>query len=81
MTERFSRRHGYAGAAAPITVREDAPLAVREAVADIAVHDADLPERTIRSVICATLRRSPDPGTWRGSSCGAAFGPIGSVAL
>jgi hypothetical protein len=60
----FSRRHGYSGQVAPITVREDAPEALRHAVAQIAAEEGlDTPSDQ-REVICRVLRVMPDRNNW-----------------
>ena len=63
--ERFSKRHRFAQEGEPeITIREDAPQHVREAILIVAEHDLDLSPSTIRSVLCNTLRKIPDSNNW-----------------
>lgn len=63
MSRYFSDRHGYGGAEPEITIREDAPPALRFAVADIA-RRAGLGPSQIRSIVCSVLFEAPDPGNW-----------------
>ena len=75
----FSRRHGYSGEVAPITVREDAPEALRHAVVQIAAEEGFESPSSQRAVICRVLRvmggvltTGLDPGSdggerWRAS--------------
>ena len=63
MAERFSERHGYQGADAEITVREDAPDGLRFAVLAIA-KDAGMRPKAMREVVCQVLREPPDPDNW-----------------
>jgi len=60
----FSRRHGYSGQAAPITVREDAPEALRHAVVQIAAEEGFDTPSAQRAVICRVLRAMPDRNNW-----------------
>ncbi len=62
--EPFSRRHGFGGAAAEITIRDDAPQDVREAILMIAEGDLRVSPGAIRSPLCAVLRQVPDPSNW-----------------
>jgi hypothetical protein len=59
----FSDRFGYKGADAPITVREDAPTGLREALSMLA-YDAGLQPKGVRSAICEVLLRRPNPDNW-----------------
>ena len=60
----FSRRHGYSGQAAPITVREDAPEALRHAVVQIAAEEGFGKPSAQRELICRVLRVMPDRSNW-----------------
>lgn len=60
----FSRRHGYSGQAAPITVREDAPEALRHAVVQIAAEEGFGTPSAQRALICRVLRVMPDRSNW-----------------
>lgn len=60
----FSRRHGYSGQAAPITVREDAPEALRHAVVQIAAEEGFGTPSDQRALICRVLRVMPDRNNW-----------------
>lgn len=62
MGTHFSHRHGYAGQR-EITVREDAPEALRAGIADIA-RELGASYTDIRAVVCHVLHRFPDPGNW-----------------
>ena len=65
MAERFSKRLGLSQEEeTEITIREDAPQHVREAILIVAEHDLDLSPSTIRSVLCNTLRKIPDSNNW-----------------
>jgi hypothetical protein len=65
MAERFSKRLGLSQEQeTEITIREDAPQHVREAILIVAEHDLDLSPSTIRSVLCNTLRKIPDSNNW-----------------
>lgn len=60
----FSRRHGYSGQAAPITVREDAPEALRHALVQIAAEEGFSNPSDQRALICRALRVMPDRNNW-----------------
>ena len=60
MTERFSERFGYQPPAAEISVREDAPVALRQAIPLIAV-SAGLLRVDVHQVICEVLLEQPIP--------------------
>lgn len=65
MAERFSKRMGFAQEQQPkISIREDAPSHVREAILSLAENDLNLRPSTIREVLCNTLRRIPDSNNW-----------------
>ncbi|MBO9707459.1 MAG: hypothetical protein J7521_04515 [Caulobacter sp.] len=59
----FSSRFGYRAAAREITIREDAPDAVRAGVVALA-YGLGLGPGTLREVICAVLLKRPDPNNW-----------------
>jgi len=63
MTERFSDRQGYRPPAASITIREDAPRILRNAIPVIA-EEAGMKPSTMRQVICGVRLIQPDPGNW-----------------
>jgi len=63
MAGSFSDRHGYRGADAEITIREDAPDGLRFAVLAIA-REAGLGPKSMRDTICQVLREPPDPNNW-----------------
>ena len=63
MTERFSDRQGYRPSAVPITVREDAPPSLREAIPMLA-KKAGMRPSVMREVICHVLLKQPDPSNW-----------------
>lgn len=62
MTKRFSDRQGHRPSPKPITVREDAPPALRGAV-PILIRKL-MGSAMARDVICEVLLVSPDPGNW-----------------
>ena len=63
--ERFSDRHGFTASREDpeITVRNDAPQHLREAVLMIA-YDCELSPSPVRDIICRVLRARPDRGNW-----------------
>ena len=61
--QHFSRRRGYSGKEAEITVREDAPQEFRAALLQIS-RDARLIPSELRSIACHVLRTLPDPNSW-----------------
>ena len=63
MRESFSDRHGYRGDDAEITIREDAPEALRSAIPMIG-RQLDMSYSDIREVVCQTLLVPPDPDNW-----------------
>ena len=71
----FSRRHGYSGQAATITVREDAPEALRHAVVQIAAEEGFDTPSAQRALICRVLRVMPDRSNWSVSPPGSE-GPV-----
>ncbi|HYL83274.1 MAG TPA: hypothetical protein VE263_03490 [Candidatus Angelobacter sp.] len=58
----FSRRHGFR-AQRPITVREDAPRALRAGLVGI-LRDMGHSYTSIRELICPVLHEFPDPNNW-----------------
>lgn len=63
MTERFSDRQGYRPPAAEITVREDAPSGLRDAIPLIA-EGAGMTPSAILEVTCRVLLVLPDRDNW-----------------
>lgn len=63
----FSERHGYEPDAAEITVREDAPEALRVGLISLALRSG-LSSDTIREVVCQVLLKRPDPNNWSKSN-------------
>ena len=59
----FSRRNRYTAAAKEITIREDAPEALRVAVLETSRELGWSPSR-LRSIISRVLRVRPDPSNW-----------------
>lgn len=59
----FSKRHGYAGHAKEITIREDAPENLRYVVLNLATKLGIRP-RQMRELTCSVLRQRPDSGNW-----------------
>lgn len=59
----FSERHGLTPPDAAITVRDDAPLWLRDVVVDLA-YEAKLLPSHLRSILCRWLIESPDPDNW-----------------
>lgn len=62
-TGSFSERHGFHGADAEITIREDAPEEVRAAVLMLG-YAAGLGPGSMRDAVCEVLLKRPDPGNW-----------------
>lgn len=62
--DQFSRRHGFAIIAADITIRDTAPNHVRDALLIIAQEELSLDPDTVRTALCAVLRRVPDRDNW-----------------
>lgn len=60
----FSRRYEYAADSAEITIREDAPLEIREGILAIAEGEIDLKPHTIRGILCTVLRKVPNSQNW-----------------
>lgn len=64
MIDTFSERHGYSASEPDITVREDAPDALRGAVA-FSAQQAGMDFNDLRRVVCQTLAVAPDTrGNW-----------------
>ncbi len=59
----FSRRNRYASAAKEISIREEAPDALRFAVLETA-RDLGWGPSALRNVVCKVLRVRPDPSNW-----------------
>ena len=59
----FSNRFGYHGPEVEITIREDAPNAVRDGVLMLG-YDAGLDPDVLRKLLCTVLLRRPDPNNW-----------------
>lgn len=59
----FSHRHGYAGRAKEIIIREDAPESIRVVTFDKA-SELGLSGHSLRGIVCGALRRRPDPNNW-----------------
>jgi hypothetical protein len=59
----FSRRHGYAGQSAEITIREDAPDNLRAFVVRTAGKLGLQPD-PFRDIVCEVLEVRPDPSNW-----------------
>ena len=63
MTERFSAREGHRPAAAPITIREEAPPELRGAILVLA-QEAGMSPSPMRDLICQVLLVKPDTNNW-----------------
>ena len=59
----FSYRHGFQAVEREITIRQDAPHELREAMCPLA-RRASMTYSEIRSVVCDALLASPDPSNW-----------------
>ena len=59
----FSERYAYQEPEAEITVREDAPVSVRDAV-DVLSQKVGLSRDDMRKVVCDVLLRRPDRNNW-----------------
>jgi hypothetical protein len=63
MNQSFSERHPHIEPEVPITVREDAPQALRDAIPRLA-EQAGLSWSTQREIVCDVLLRAPDRDNW-----------------
>jgi len=63
MNKSFSERQGFRPEEVPITIREDAPEYVRNAVIQIAV-ELEIQPSEIRDIICSTTFTTPDSNNW-----------------
>ena len=63
----FSDRFGYHAPAAEITVREDAPTAVRDGILMLG-YAANIACGPMRELLCQILLTRPDPGNWGASN-------------
>jgi len=63
MSGSFSRRFGFRGATAEITVREDAPEVLREGIVMLA-DKLGLSPHSARGEVCGVLLSRPDPDNW-----------------
>jgi len=61
--DRFSKRHGYKIPEKEITMREDAPIGLRDFVIQT-VYGFNYKPSFLRRIICKVLRRSPDQNNW-----------------
>ncbi len=59
----FSTRHGLSRPDAEITIRQDAPSEMRDALVSVAYHCGFKPS-TLRDLLCRILYRAPDKGNW-----------------
>ena len=59
----FSARQGYRPEDKPITIREEAPRELREAILMLAKH-LEMTPHDMRDVVCGVLLVSPDPDNW-----------------
>ena len=63
MSQRFCDRHGYQAPEKDISVRENAPRTLREAISQLAIQ-AGMTYTNLRGVVCAELLVQPDPENW-----------------
>ena len=63
MPETFSERGGYQAPDVEITIREDAPRELRNAILMIA-QNLNMPPQYMRHVACSALLKRPDPSNW-----------------
>lgn len=59
----FSRRHGYSRPDAEISIRHEAPEALREAIVSIA-YPYDFAPSELRLALCDILYKTPDQNNW-----------------
>jgi hypothetical protein len=62
--ELFSRRHGLGPQPAPIRIRHDAPVEVRQVILRVVTAEVGLRPNYVREVLCTVLRRVPDANNW-----------------
>jgi hypothetical protein len=60
----FSERHNFRPTDPEITIREDAPREIREAILQIATEELSLKPSIARGVLCRILRKTPDSSNW-----------------
>ncbi len=63
MNKHFSARYGYRPTSTPITVREDAPTSLREAIVLLAM-DSNMAPKELREVVCKVLLKRHDDNDW-----------------
>lgn len=63
MGKKFSKRHGYQAPEAPISIRNEAPLDLREAVIQM-IYDESYQPSFVRRHLCKLLRKRPDQSNW-----------------
>lgn len=63
MSERFSNRFGYTSAEKEITIREDAPLGLRQFVVQL-IYEFSYKPSFVRRIICRVLKITPDRNNW-----------------
>lgn len=63
MSDRFSNRFGFEPAEPEVTVREDAPPALRAALVQIS-YEAGLKPSDLRKIVCKVFRVEPDDQNW-----------------
>ena len=63
MRQQFSERHGPQGSERDISIREDAPTELREAVVQLA-RQAGMTYSGLRELVCEVLLTRPDPNIW-----------------
>jgi hypothetical protein len=64
MSNSFSKRYGFRQVrGAPITMRTDAPLELRGVIVQLA-YECGFSPRTLRPLVCRTLRKRPDGDNW-----------------
>lgn len=59
----FSERHGFVPQAAPITIRQDAPFALRGLIPRLA-YDCGFRPSTLRPLVCTVTLRAENPSNW-----------------
>lgn len=64
MSNTFSKRHGFRQIrGTPITIRAEAPPELRSVIIQVA-YECGFSPRTLRPVVCRTLRKRPDSNNW-----------------